>query len=136
MKKFDYSFRALLAWAFGERLLPEDIPIPVPEIVASFENRFMLKLFPALAVKDRLLKSEPQTYGDIVACWNGLNEAQKKHYMRKASTVLVDELPRFRNMMAHPQHFNLIVFPRAPIGTYELLVDIVARLWAAGQGES
>ena len=47
MKEFDYSFQALLAWAFRESLLPEDIPIPVPEIVAAFENRFMLKTFPA-----------------------------------------------------------------------------------------
>jgi hypothetical protein len=130
MKEFDYSFQALLAWAFRESLLPEDIPIPVPEIVAAFENRFMLKTFPARAAKDGLLKPEPQTYGDIINCWANLNEVQKNHYLPKTSAVLVEELPRFRNMMAHPRHFNLIVFPRAPVGTYELLVDVVARLWS------
>ena len=130
MKDFDYSFQALLAWAFREGLLPEDIPIPVPEIVVSFENRFLLKTFPARAVEDGFLESQPQTYGDILNCWNGLTEAQKNHYRPKASTVLVEELPRFRNMMAHPQHFNFTVFPRAPIGTYQLLIEVVARLWA------
>jgi hypothetical protein len=129
MKYFDYSFQAVLTWAFREKLLPEDIPIPVPEVVTSFEHRFMLKTFPARALKDGLLKSEPQTYQDILNCWNGLSEIQKNHYRPKTSTVLVEELPRFRNMMAHPR-FNLIVFPRAPIGTYELLVDVVTRLWA------
>jgi hypothetical protein len=88
----------------------------------------MLRTFPARALKDGLLKSEPRTYQDILSCWNGLSENQKKHYRPKTSTVLVEELPRFRNEMAHPR-FNLIVFPRAPIGTYELLVDVVARLW-------
>jgi hypothetical protein len=130
MKEFDYSFQALLAWAFRESLLPVDIPIPVPEIVAAFENRFMLKTFPVRAAKDGLLKAELQTYGNIMNCWANLTEAQKNHYLPKTSAVLVEELPRLRNMMAHPQHFNLIVFPRAPIGTYELLVDIVARLWS------
>jgi hypothetical protein len=129
LKDFDYSFKALLSWAFRAGLLPEDIPIPVPEIAASFENRFLLRIFPDRAVKDGLLKAEPQTWGDIVGCWNGLSETQKNHYRPKASTVLVEELPRFRNMMAHPQHFNFIVFPRAPIGTFELLIEVVARLW-------
>ena len=35
MKGFDYSFQALLSWAFREGLLHEDIPIPVPEIVSE-----------------------------------------------------------------------------------------------------
>ena len=129
MKDFDCSFEALLSWAFREALLPEDIPIAVPEIVAGFENRFMLKTFPARAVKDGLPKPEAQTYGDIVNCWNGLNDSQRRHYRPKASTILTEEPPRFRNMMAHPQHFNLVVLPRSPIGTYELLIDIVVTLW-------
>jgi hypothetical protein len=115
MKAFDYSLQALLVWAFRERLLPEDIPIPVPEILASFEHRFMLRTFPARAVKDGLLDTEPETYEGILNCWNGLDEAKKNHYRPKASTILVEELPRFRNRMAHPEHFNLIVFRRAPI---------------------
>jgi hypothetical protein len=129
MKYFDYSLQALLTWAFRDGMLPADIPIPVPEIVASFENRFLLNAFPARALKDGLLKSEPQSYGEILSCWNGLSETQKNLYRAKASTVLIEELPRLRNMMAHPR-FNLVVFPRAPIGTYELLIDLVARLWA------
>jgi hypothetical protein len=130
MKDFDYSLRTLLSWAFRESLLPENIPIAVPEILASFENRFLLRIFPERAVKDGLLKPGPCAFDDVLGCWNGLSEARKNHYRPKASTVLVEELPRFRNMMAHPQHFNFTVFPRAPIGTFELLIEIVARLWA------
>lgn len=130
MKDFDYSLRALLAWAFREKLLPFDIPIPVPEIVNTFYNRFMLETFPKLAVKERLLKSEPKSWGEIVDCWNGLSDAKKNHYLPN-SKVLIEGLPHFRNMMAHPRHYNMMLFPRAPIGTYELLIDVVARLWAA-----
>ncbi len=77
MKDFDYSFKAVLAWAFREGLLPEDVPIPVPELVASFDNRFPLKIFPDRAVEDGLLKAEPQTWGDIVGCWNGLTTGRR-----------------------------------------------------------
>jgi len=126
-KDFDHSFRALLSWAFDEKLLPENIPIPIQEVVALAENEFLLKKFPKRAAKDGLLKSHP-TYDEILDCWDSLTEAQRNSYRPKPSTVLVEELPRFRNMMAHPQ-FNLVVFPNAPVGTYKLLVDIVARLW-------
>jgi hypothetical protein len=78
MEYFDYSFRALLDWAFREKLLPEDIPIPVPEIVNTFNNRFMLETFPARAEKDGLLKSAPRTVGDIHDCWNGLSDTEKE----------------------------------------------------------
>lgn len=128
MGDFDYSFRALLLWAFKKRLLREDIPIPVSEIVSIFGNQFSWKTFRERAGKDGLLKPNP-TCSDIQDCWNRLTEAQRRKYQPKPSTMLVEALPRLRNMMAHPHHFNLIVFPRAPIGTYELLVDVVTRLW-------
>jgi hypothetical protein len=126
MKYFDYSFRALLEWAFRKKILPEDIPIPVPEIINSFNNRFMLE-FATRAEKDGLLKS-PANIGEICDCWNKLPRQKRQHFQPKNSTVLIDGLPQLRNEMAHP-NFNLTVFPRAPVGTFELLVDIVARLW-------
>jgi len=133
MKDCDYSFHGLLTWVFRERLLPEDIPIPVPEIVNIFNSQFELEIFPELAVKEGLLKSRPKTIGDIHACWDGLSEAQKNHYRPKNSDALIKGLPGFRNMLAHPQHHDTMLVPRAPIGTYALLIDVVARLWASPQ---
>jgi hypothetical protein len=131
LKDFDYSFYGLLDWAFREGLLPEDIPIPVPEIVNIYNSQFDLEIFPELAVKEGLLKSKPQSIGDIRACWDGLSEAQKNHYRPKNSEVLIKGLPHFRNMLAHPRHHDIILVPRGPVGTYALLIEVVARLWAA-----
>ncbi len=125
---FDYSFKALLKWAFLKRLLPEDIYIPVQEIVNSYDNRFALIIFPDRAQKEGLLGRNP-TLEDIKACWDGLTESQRKHYQAKASTVLIEELPRFRNMMAHPKQFNLVTPPGSPLSAFRLLTDIVSRLW-------
>jgi hypothetical protein len=131
VKDIDYSFHGLLVWAFREGLLPKDIAIPVPEIVNIFNNKFMLETFPELLARDGLLKSKPQSIAEIQACWDGLSEEERSRYRPKNADALIEGLPRFRNMLAHPQHYDLILVPRAPIGTYELLVDIVARLWAA-----
>ena len=40
MKWFDFSFRALLRWAFEARFLPEDIPIPLQELFHSARSYF------------------------------------------------------------------------------------------------
>ena len=125
---FDFSFKALLMWAFRKSLLPEGMHIPIQEIVNSYNNRFALRIFPGQAQKDGLLGPNP-TLGDIKACWEGLSERQRKHYQAKASTVLIEELPRFRNMMAHPKHFNLITPPGSPLSGFQLLTDVVSRLW-------
>jgi hypothetical protein len=128
MPYFDYGFKALLMWAFRESVLPGDIEIPVQELLNGYDNRFVLKVFPERAQKDGLLGKNP-TLADIRACWDGLSDSQRKHYQPKASTVLIEELPRFRNMMAHPKHFNLVTPPRSPLSAFQLLTDIVSRLW-------
>ena len=125
---FDYSFKALLMWAFRKSILPQDIEVPVQEIVNSYNNRFALKIFPQRAHRDGLL-GENLTLADIRACWNGLSDSQRKHYQPKASTMLIEELPRFRNMMAHPKHFNLVTPPGSPLSSFQLLTDVVSRLW-------
>jgi hypothetical protein len=132
---FDYSFKALLMWAFRKSVLPEDIEIPVQEIVNGYNNRFALKVFPAQAQKDGLLGENP-TLRDIKACWEGLSERQRKHYQAKTSTVLIEELPRFRNMMAHPKQFNLVTPPGSPLSAFQLLTDIVSRLWPQSPSKS
>jgi hypothetical protein len=128
MPYFDYGFKALLMWAFCESVLSDDIEIPVQELLNGYDNRFVLKDFPERAQKDGLLGKNP-TLADIRACWDGLSDSQRKLYQPKASTVLIEELPRFRNMMAHPKHFNLVTPPRSPLSAFQLLTDIVSRLW-------
>ena len=120
---FDYSFKALLMWAFRKAVLPDDIEIPVQKIVNSYNNRFALKVFKAA------LFHRASTLADIKACWDGLSERQRKHYQAKSSSVLIAELPRFRNMMAHPKQFNLVTPPGSPLSAFQLLTDIVSRLW-------
>lgn len=131
---FDYSFKSLLMWAFRKGVLPEDIEIPVQEIVNSYNNRFALKLFPTQAQKAGLLGHNP-TLAEIRACWESLSDGQRKHYEAKPSAILIEELPRFRNMMAHPKHFNLVTPPRSPLSAFKLLTDIVSRLWPEQGGE-
>jgi hypothetical protein len=43
---FRLQLPSLSAWAFRTKLLPEDIPIPLQEIVNSFNNRLALEIFP------------------------------------------------------------------------------------------
>lgn len=128
MKGFDYSFRAFLAWAFRVGLLPDDLPIPVQEILNAFNNRFATEIFFDRALKEGLIGPNP-TLGELQACWAGLTEKQREHYSFKSSGVLVEELPRFRNDMAHPQSWNFVTVPRSAVNAYALLVDIVSRLW-------
>jgi hypothetical protein len=47
----------------------------------------------------------------------------------------IEELPRFRNMMAHPKHFNMVTPPRSPLSAFQLLTDIVSRLWPGDSQE-
>jgi hypothetical protein len=128
MKWFDFSFKAYLTWVFRAKLLPEDIGIPIQEVVNGFDNHFAFKVFPERAQKDGLLGPNP-TWGEVQKCWHSLSERQQKHYQSKASTVLIEELPKFRNMMAHPQRFNFVTVPRSALSGYQLLIDVVSRLW-------
>jgi hypothetical protein len=50
-------------------------------------------------------------------------------YRYKPSGALIEELPRFRNDMAHPESLNRMTVPQSPLSAYELLIDIIARLW-------
>jgi hypothetical protein len=128
MKYFDFSFRALLTWAFRTNLLPDDLHIPLQEIIHTFNNRFILEIFFDQAVKEGLLDQSKARLIDIQLCWAGLPEERRKQYRYKPSEVLIEELPRFRNEMAHPR-WNLVTPPRSALGAYELLIDIARRLW-------
>jgi hypothetical protein len=84
MADFDCSFRAFLAWAFKSGLLPDDLPIPVQEIVNAFNNRFAVGVFFDRALKEGLIGPTP-TLGDLQMCWEGLTDKQREHYRCKPS---------------------------------------------------
>ncbi len=128
MKYFDYRFGALLTWGFRTNMLPDDLPIPLQEIVHSFNNRFVLEIFLDRAVKEGLIDRSSARLIDIQRCWSNLSEKQREHCRPKLSDALIEELPRFRNEMAHPA-WNLVTPPRSALGAYALLIDIVKRLW-------
>jgi hypothetical protein len=87
-----------------------------------------LEIFFDRAVKEGLICANPRL-GDIVTCWESLSEKQREHYRYKPARILTEELPRFRNDMAHPESWNLVAIPRSSLTVYELLVDVAARLW-------
>lgn len=128
MRWFDYSFSALLRWAFRTRLLPEDIPIPLQELVHAADNRFLLETFFERAVKDGLIDLKDATVGGLQVCWNKLSDKQRRHYSPKPADAIIEELPRIRNDLAHPW-FNMILPPRSAVGAYDLATDILRRLW-------
>jgi len=125
MPDFNYSFKALLAWAFDAGLLPSDIAIPLQELVAGYAN---LETFPEWAQERGLLPDEGVTLGDIRACWGSLSGAQRAELTATPAQVLTDELPNFRNEMAHPRFYNFIVVPGAAVRAFDLLTDMVSRL--------
>ena len=128
MEWFDYSFKALLRWAFKTRLLPEDISIPLQEIVHAFNNQFLCKTFFERAVKDGLIDRKDATIGGLQMCWHKLSNKQRRHYSPKPADAMIEELPRIRNDIAHPW-FNMILPPRSAVGAYDLATDILRRLW-------
>jgi len=135
MPEFNYSFRALLAWAFETGLLPSDITIPIQEITSGHANRFELEIFPEWAAEQGLLPSQGVTLADIRSCWEHLDDTQRAGLTANPAKVLTDELPNFRNEMAHPRFYNFVVVPSAAVRAFDLLTDIVSRLWP-GAGDS
>jgi hypothetical protein len=129
MPDFNYSFKALLKWAFEASLLPSDIIIPIQEVMAGYANRFELEIFPEWAQERGLLPDKGITLADIRACWENLSDAQRADLTANPAKVLTDELPNFRNEMAHPRFYNFVVVPGASVRAFDLLTDMVNRLW-------
>ena len=59
MRYFDYGFKALLMWAFRESVLPDDLEIPVQELLNGYDNRFVLKVFPGEGTEGWSAREEP-----------------------------------------------------------------------------
>jgi hypothetical protein len=127
MPDFDNSFQGLLIWAFGNKLLPDDLPIASPEIVNSFNNRTWPKLFTERASRDGLIGSNPSV-AEMQRCWFGLSEEQRRSYQANSSDVLIQDLPKVCDEFGHPD-WNLVSPPRSALGAFELAIDIIGRLW-------
>ncbi len=74
-----------------------------------------------VALPEWVIPSPGATLADIKAWWDSVSERQHKQHGPKPSAVLIEELPKFRNMMAHPQRFNLVMPPHSPLAAFELL---------------
>lgn len=129
MPDFSYSFRALLAWAFEAGLLPSDIAIPIQEVTTAYANRFELEIFPEWAQERGLLPDRQVTPADIRACWGNLSDTQRAELAANPAKVLTDELPNFRNEIAHPRFYNFVVVPGAAVRAFDLLTNMVNCLW-------
>ena len=129
MPDFNYSFKALLAWAFEAGLLPSDIAIPIQEVTAGYANRFELEIFPEWARERGLLPDQRVTLADIRACLGKLSDTQRAELTANPAKVLTDELPNFRNEMAHPRFYSFVVVPGAAVRASDLLTNLVSCLW-------
>lgn len=134
MEYFDYSLKALLTWVFREAFLPEDVGIPLQEIVKAYDWSVLLRSLRRKAQENSLPGPQSVSEQDHDRS-NKLSDGELEHDQVKNSEVLIEGLPRFRNMMAHPQGFNLVTPPRSPLMAYELLIDMVSRLWPDAQRE-
>lgn len=87
----------------------------------------MTEIFPALAKENSLVCLDPSLI-DLRLAWDGLTLEDQKRYYGDHATILIEALPHLRNAMAHCE-FELTLFPDAPLGAYELLIEVVSRLW-------
>lgn len=125
---FNGSFRSLLEWANDNKLIPQDIKIVLQEIVHSFNNRFVIEIFPEKAQEKNLL-SVNATIKDITELWDRLSPDERKGFQYNNAQVIAEEIPKLRNELAHPETTNWIVPPRSAIDGYWQVVEIFNHLW-------
>ena len=56
-----------------------------------------------------------------------LNWASKEHLLPVG--ISPNAIAKMRNSMAHPKDFNIVIFPGAAFDVFELLMNVLARLW-------
>jgi hypothetical protein len=56
-----------------------------------------------------------------------LRWAAKEHLL--PADISADGICKLRNSMAHPKHFNIVLFPGAAFDCFELLVRVLGNLW-------
>lgn len=107
------SLASLLRWARDEKLLAEETPVVLQEVLGSFQSRRLKK-----AVRDRV-RPEPA---------------------RTSLEILVEGLLDLRNALAHPQSFEWVLPPNSAQDAFRQAVVVVKQLWrppsAAGSREA
>jgi len=126
---FNGSFRGLLEWAVNEKLIVQDTEIILQEIANGFNNRFTLEIFPEEAQKEGLLLSDNPTLSEINNIWNSLSDDEKRKFQYNNAQILVEEIPKLRNDLAHPNITNWNLPPRSAIDGYWQVVEILNQLW-------
>ena len=125
----DTSFRYLLKWAEDNNHIPIDVKIMWQGIVTSFNNRFFIETFPEAACKQGILTSSNPTIKDIMELWGSLKEDEKAKFISGNRQIIIEEIPRTRNLLAHPSIANWIFPPREAIECYWQTVEIINHLW-------
>lgn len=123
------KFAELIRWAFDNSLLPRQISIKLELLQTIYNNKFAYSVLPRLAIDQGWVPANA-SLDDIFQAWDQLPPEEKEKHFGDGGTVLIQELPRLRNLLAHPSEKNrMTVGPSGAIESYELLVEIVSRLW-------
>ena len=126
---FNGSFRSLLEWAVDKNHIPANTKIILQEIAHSFNNRFIIEIFPEESRKKGLPLSDNPTLEDITKLWSSLSDKEKREFQYNNAQILIEEIPKLRNELAHPETVNWILPPRSAIDGYWQVVEILNHLW-------
>lgn len=126
---FKGSFRSLLKWAVDEKHMPANTKIILQEIAHSFNNRFIIEIFPEESRKKGLSLSDNPTLEEIKKLWDSLSDEKKSEFQYNNAQILIEEIPKLRNELAHPKTVNWIFPPRSAIDGYWQVVEILNHLW-------
>lgn len=123
------TFSYLLKWAFNKKFLPKQIKIHMEILIDKYNSYFAHRRLPQLARKNGWVGNNA-TLDDIHEAWENLSSNEKEKYQADGATVLIKELPKFRNELAHPSQLNkLLIGPRQSIEAFYQLVEISNCLW-------
>jgi hypothetical protein len=129
LPSFNGSFRSLLEWAVDKNHMPPNTKIILQEIAHSFNNRFILEIFPEESRKKGLKLSDNPTLEEIKYLWDSLSDEEKSGFQYNNAQILIEEIPKLRNELAHPATVNWIFPPRSSIDGYWQVVEILNHLW-------
>ena len=129
LPSFNGSFRSLLEWAVNKNYIPANTKIILQEIAHSFNNRFIIEIFPEESRKKGLLLSDNPTLEEIKNLWDSLSNERKSEFQYNNAQIFIEEIPKLRNGLAHPETVNWILPPRSAIDGYWQVVEILNHLW-------
>jgi hypothetical protein len=99
------------------------------DIWHAYNNRFLYETFYPRAQKDGLLEKRGKGVHSLGELWTALTDEERARYAFKPLDVIIDELPRLRNELAHPASFNMTLAVRSAVDGYWQAIEIISRLW-------